>query len=221
MVIGIDEGITTEWYYDKVTDMEISSLFKFVKPYLTNKRVLDLGCGTGRYLEHFSEDSIGLDASYESIDIIKRKGLKAIFGDLNEEIDFENNSFDLIFCSHVLEHVDSPINLLRECNRLLKEEGMIFVTVPNETNLPNSIGLDDYFGNHPEHIHSFSIKNLKVLLHKTGFEIERIYIDTYLMKKIFNISPVMGSHFLNIIQKIPKKMILPFSDEFMLVGKIL
>ena len=114
-MINMSERIskTGEWYYDVVTDMEISNLFKYVKDYVKNKKVLDIGCGTGRYLENFSKDSVGIEVSHENIKIIKEKGLNVIFSDINNQINLKNNSFDIIFLSHVLEHVDSPINLLR------------------------------------------------------------------------------------------------------------
>lgn len=218
MVIKSNESVTVEWYYDKVTDMEISSLFKFVKPYLKDKRVLDLGCGTGRYLEFFSKDSIGIDASYESIKIVKKKGLNIKFGDLNQKLNFHNDFFDIVFCSHILEHVESPIGLLKECNRILKKNGLIFIILPNETNLPNLIGLDNYFGNHPEHLYSFSIKNTKILLSNANFNIMNVFIAVYLIKR-FMYKSHLGNLFLNFVQKMPRFIIYPFSDEYMIIGK--
>lgn len=220
-MINMSERIskTGEWYYDVVTDMEISNLFKYVKDYVKNKKVLDIGCGTGRYLENFSKDSVGIEVSHENIKIIKEKGLNVIFSDINNQINLKNNSFDIIFLSHVLEHVDSPINLLRECNRILDDEGMIFVSVPNENNILEVLKMDSYFDNHPEHLYSFSPTNLEVLLYKTGFQFEEIYVDLYLMKKFINKSTFFGGSFLDIIQKIPNKIILPFSSSYMIVAK--
>lgn len=206
-------------YYNRVADQGISNLYQYSEPYLKDKRVLDLGCGVGCYLEKFSTDSMGFDASFENIKRAKEKGLDVTFGDLNLGLDIPEKSFDVIFCSHVLEHVDSPISLLRECNRVLKEDGLIFVSVPNETNIPNVIKLDHYFSNHSEHIYSFSPNNLKVLIKKAGFVTEKLFIDLYLMRKFFDKSPKLALHVLNLIQQMPLILSLPFSEEFMLMAK--
>jgi len=105
---------TVEWYKDKVTDKRISDLYSYIKPFVETEsiRVLDLGCGVGNYLQRFSEASVGIDASLPGLEICKKKELHAQFGDLNKPLEF-GCEFDVAFCSHVLEHVDSPLSLLR------------------------------------------------------------------------------------------------------------
>lgn len=70
----------------------------------------------------------------------KQKNLEYITGDLNrpdvtEKIDIENinhpdNSFDVILCSHVLEHVPDDIKAMREFRRVLKPDGWAMLLVP-------------------------------------------------------------------------------------------
>ena len=47
--------------------------------------------------------------------------------------DFEDNSFDLIFSSNLLEHLPNPDKCIKECKRLIKPNGFIIHTVPNNT----------------------------------------------------------------------------------------
>ena len=46
------------------------------------------------------------------------------------EIPFEENTFDVIFCNHVLEHVDSDIKAMQEMRRVLKPGGWAILQVP-------------------------------------------------------------------------------------------
>lgn len=104
---------TAEWYYDRVTEMRISDLYRFVKPLVEveSKKVLDLGCGVGNYLQRFSQTSVCVEASLPSVEICKKKGSNARSGNLNNPLEFGPNEFDVVYCSHILEHVDSPLNL--------------------------------------------------------------------------------------------------------------
>ncbi len=98
---------------------------QIVKQYTSGKRMLDLGCGVGQYLQYSSTTSGGIDASSSSLEICRKKGLTAKFGDLNLPLDFDSEESDVVFCSHTFEHLESPISFLRECNQVLKSEGSI------------------------------------------------------------------------------------------------
>lgn len=50
-----------------------------------------------------------------------------------EHLDFDDNTFELIICSHVLEHVDNDYKALREMARVTKQDGSVLVMVPIET----------------------------------------------------------------------------------------
>jgi SAM-dependent methyltransferase len=52
-----------------------------------------------------------------------------------EQLDFEDETFDLIICSHVLEHVDDDIAAIREMKRVIKKDGKIIVMIPIEKDL--------------------------------------------------------------------------------------
>lgn len=59
--------------------------------------------------------------------------------DVNQDLNqfpypFENEEFDLIYCSHILEHVDDVFECLEEIQRILKVEGILHVRVPHFSN---------------------------------------------------------------------------------------
>ncbi len=209
---------TVEWYYERVTDMGTSSLLPYVKQYTAGKRVLDLGCSIGNYLQYFSETSSGIDASLPSLEICRKKGLTAKFGDLNRPLDLDSEEFDVVFCSHTLEHVESPISFLRECNRVLKTDGFIMVIVPLDMTFTIALGKHGYWRHHSEHLYSFSIENLKVLLAKARFEPSTVFISPYLMGRLLNITNSVGNVTMGLIQRLPKKLIRLFASDYMMVA---
>src|SRR5687768_13241645 len=104
------------------TDKNNEDLFRHL---ISNKNrvVIELGCGPLKR----DSDSIGIDMlAIPGVDIVHdlEKGLSFI----------PDNSVDEISSSHVLEHITSFENLMREIHRILKKEGIHKVTVPHFSN---------------------------------------------------------------------------------------
>lgn len=92
-----------------------------------NGRILDVGCGTKPYLSFFNyREYIGLEFN-TGIDSEKKEADYYYDG---KTFPFENESFDSIICSQVLEHIFEPKEFLNEINRVLKPNGKILLTIP-------------------------------------------------------------------------------------------
>jgi len=100
---------------------------------LEGKRILDIGCGVGAFVQRlgeFSSDIHGTDVDRESV----RRGAEALPNlalALGEHMPFKSGSFDVILLHEVLEHVDNDIETLREARRLLAPGGRIVIFCPN------------------------------------------------------------------------------------------
>ncbi len=95
-------------------------------------RILDVGTGTGgnlMVLERFGE-ATGIDISKKAVDFCHKRGLKNVQLSPGEALDFDDDSFDTICCLDVLEHVPEPVKTLREMKRVLKDDGVIIISVP-------------------------------------------------------------------------------------------
>jgi len=136
----------------------------------------------GAYLREFSPLSIGVDVSRPNLDHCLRLGLNVVDADLNRELPFSSESFPAIFCSHALEHVDAPINLLRECHRISQPSGLLVLGLPIEGSLVNWLRGQKYFYHHPGHLYSFSLENIDILLQKTGYELIRFYFEPRIVR---------------------------------------
>jgi len=102
-----------------------------------NDKVLDLGCGNGRFFEAFDNtiDYTGVDASENLIKIAKEKYPKANFKVENAlSLSFKDNIFDTIYSFAVFHHFPSKelrLQFLKEVKRVLKPNGNLVVTVWN------------------------------------------------------------------------------------------
>lgn len=116
----------------------LSALF----PDLKNKQILDLGCGKGMvgYLIRIQRDLtnsklIGMDISEALLAFTKKYNIydKLIRGDLTKELPFKKNSFDVVICSEVIEHMKKRIgeHLLDEIERIVAKNGRVIITTPN------------------------------------------------------------------------------------------
>jgi SAM-dependent methyltransferase len=102
-------------------------------------RVLDAGCGSGGIAVSFAEESglaVGLDVKNKFGDAGRRlaseRGLgNAVFvqGD-GTALPFRSESFDLVLSHSVIEHVASAESYLRECHRVLRPSGILFLQTP-------------------------------------------------------------------------------------------
>jgi len=117
-----------------------------VRGHLTpDSRVLDLGCGRGGVVELFWRDvkmAAGLDPDTASLAAHRAPGMPLIRG-VGEGLPFTAESFDLIVCLWVLEHLNEPITTMREVCRVLRPGGHFVFVTPNLSNpvmLLNRIG---------------------------------------------------------------------------------
>ncbi len=142
----------------------LNVVVKTVKP-LPIQSILDVGCGEGFTLDRLQREKIGktyegIDSSDDAIELGKNLylGLKFKKGDIYD-LPYKANSFDLVICTEVLEHLDNPRKALRELLRVSNR--YILLSVPNEpfftfqriARFQNILHL----GTHPEHIQHWTI----------------------------------------------------------------
>ncbi len=117
-----------------IENKRISVLLKEADIHKTDK-VLEVGCGAGHILERIQEGMLtGIDISPAQIERAKKRlgGKAALLLAKGEKLPFPDKSFDRIICTEVFEHVLEPPMILEEMKRVLKDNGVISLSIPNE-----------------------------------------------------------------------------------------
>lgn len=142
------------------------------EPYKKDKRLLDVGCGAGTFLEAAGRagwQAIGVEVSRTAAEHVRARGFEVFCGEL-ENANYPDDYFDVAIASEVLEHVPDPRALLEEMARVLRPGGLLWATTPHGRGLSARIlGLEWSIVCPPEHLQLFSLKGIKGLLSGTGF----------------------------------------------------
>lgn len=151
---------------------------------ISSGSVLDIGCGDGILLEHLKQRGIvgtGIDISSKAIDICRERGLDCRQADITDTLPFENNSFDTVVLTDVLEHIFQPQELLREAHRVTRK--YLYISVPNFASLPARIQVS--LGRVPEnntprdgHVYWMTEAVVRGLLHTAGFRVDLMITNT-------------------------------------------
>jgi ubiquinone/menaquinone biosynthesis C-methylase UbiE len=166
-------------------------------------RVLDLGCGNGRFYEFFKDKKIfytGVDGSEKLIDLARSKYPDADFKVADAlKLPFPDGFFDKVYSIAVFHHIPSKElrkQFLKEAKRVLKKEGFLFLTVwkfyrskdfflffkYTILRLFRKVKLDlkdifiPWLGKTERYYHWFSKRELKKLVKEIGFEIKEVRV---------------------------------------------
>lgn len=160
-----------KWRHYATYRFVLGQEYRDLDGYGGGRTLLDVGCGNGDFLKRahaagWKCEGVDFDAAAVAAagnDITVHLGGIERFRD-------DSDRFDVITLSHVIEHVYDPSALIRDCHRLLKEGGYIWIETPNFLSQGHRL-----FGPHwrglepPRHISIFNHKSLKRMLRQAGF----------------------------------------------------
>lgn len=112
-----------------------------IEPYMQKGKFLDVGCGAGYSMykaQQIGCNVFGIDPDPQGHGVGRRESefivpIENIRQGFSEELPYENNSFNTVYTSHVLEHVTSIPQSLQEIKRVCKGDGTIIIGVPTTT----------------------------------------------------------------------------------------
>jgi len=118
-------------FFDEMQKFVILRALSYLDISCENKKMLDIGCGRGRWLGFYKSLGaipLGLDLSKDAVNICKKKNFKAIVGDCRH-LPFNDSSFDVVNSVAVLLHLtfeDQKI-AAKEIMRILKPGGLLIL----------------------------------------------------------------------------------------------
>ena len=176
-------------YWNLIFDEKLNFLETKIKR--KNKSIFDLGSGSGYFLKRAKEKGWkvdGIEPNLVAANHSKKIGIPVV-NDFFENINIDKmKKFDSINLFDVLEHVSNPIELLKNCHKLLRSKGIIMIEVPNDYNplqkiVQQSLKKDQYWltlltksrnyhwSSKMDHINYFNFSSLRKLLKKLQFNV--------------------------------------------------
>lgn len=139
------------------------ALTKFFSGIDKSKKILDYGCGLGQNI-YYLPNAVGFDISKYGVSVCREKGIKAT----NTLEDLEDESFDYVFSSHVLEHHPYPKTMIEEMRSKLKTGSDLLLVIPFERHGKAKFELDLN-----QHLFNWNFQNINNLLLTSGFKIKQ------------------------------------------------
>lgn len=163
-------------------------------------RLLDVPAGEGALALRLRD--LGYDVKCCDLypELFKLFDIEIRSGNLDSRLPYDDGMFDTIVCVEGLEHIDNPSNAISEFSRLLRSEGELIVSVPNIMNIEERFKwLINGYTSHFKplsaeavaeikrsfagieevalHVNPISYSELRFLLEKYGFRLERTFVD--------------------------------------------
>jgi ubiquinone/menaquinone biosynthesis C-methylase UbiE len=138
-------------------------------------RALDLGCGEGVFTAMLAEAGtavVGVDVAEAALRRARSRhpSLSFRIAPIDGPLPFEDNSFDLVWASEVIEHIADTAAWLSEVRRVLAPGGRLSITTPSHGRLAVLLhGVERYSEPLGDHLHLYTKRSLSGLLREFGF----------------------------------------------------
>jgi len=163
-------------------------------------RLLDVPAGHGALAKLLLNEGFEVSCCDLYPEIFELENVPISQGDLDGAFPYEDNSFDSAVCIEGLEHIENPANAIREFGRVLRSGGCLIASVPNIMNVEERLkwlmyGYTSHFkplsretiqrarDSYPGmeeiglHVNAISYSELRYLLEKSGFAVEKTMLD--------------------------------------------
>lgn len=161
-------------------------------------KVLDAPCGYGALAFYLNDMGFQVFALDLYKDGFKGKETPFIEADLNDNLPFEDNSFEYVACIEGIEHLENPYSLIEEISRVLKRGGRLILSFPNIMSIRSRIRFlfysyfsffrdikeksEDLHQSLNKHINPVWFPEINYILSRNRFEVERIEANRYVKK---------------------------------------
>lgn len=145
-------------------------------------KVIEIGSNDGTFLKNLKKISksnvLGIDPSDNMCRIARQNGINSLNIFFNKSsaklIKKKFGSFDLLYGANVFNHIENPKEFLFSCKKLVKEEGLIILEVPDLDQLFKSVGFDTIYHEHRQYFSINSLRKIFALCNLYILKIDKI-----------------------------------------------
>jgi len=173
----LDALESTHFWY-RARKMQLSIWFQGLKK--SNLQVLDLGSATGGNTLHIASlGHIVTSAEFSDIGIqIQRsKGIQVVRADARK-LPFEDESFDVVICLDVMEHIEEDFLVISEISRVLRSGGRFLISVPEDPKLWSSHDVS------VNHVRRYTRNSLLNILEYTNLKVTNLWSTLFLLRPV-------------------------------------
>jgi 2-polyprenyl-3-methyl-5-hydroxy-6-metoxy-1,4-benzoquinol methylase len=160
-VEGVPERFVPAEMHGELVEAEHIARYRWATAFCEGRRVLDAGCGVGYgaglLKQAGAAEVVAVDLSEAVIEVARGEvpeGVICAVADLHT-LDYPDDSFDLVVCFEVIEHVDEQDRVLDQLARVLRPDGLLLISSPNRGN---------YVPGNPHHRHEYIPAELRTAL---------------------------------------------------------
>jgi SAM-dependent methyltransferase len=167
------EGYGRDDYLSPLTARRYHELLDRFESSRVNNRILDVGCGVGRFPGIAKErgwNVYGTELTDRAVEMCARKGITMHKGKL-DPANYGPDFFDVVTSVETIEHINNPVEDANNMAAVLRPRGLLYVTTPNFNSLSRRLlrgrwNIIEY----PEHLCYYTPKTITALLRGCGFE---------------------------------------------------
>jgi 2-polyprenyl-3-methyl-5-hydroxy-6-metoxy-1,4-benzoquinol methylase len=171
------EGYSRNNYLSPVTIKRYYELLDEFEKYRKTGKILDVGCGTGLFLAEALKrgwEVYGTEFTDKAIEICTKKNIRMHQGKLDPAW-FPDETFDIITSFEVLEHINNPVEEVRNINKILRTGGLFYFTTPNFNAVERFFLKSNYnVIGYPEHLAYYTKHTVNYLLSGNGFKKKKL-----------------------------------------------
>lgn len=188
---------------------------------LSGKRVLDIGCGVGSYMQRFGGNSVGLTTDPKEVALGQIIGRDIRLGNVERlrELFPEEERFDVIWCNNILEHLLSPHAFFVNLKKISNQDTIIIFGTPMVPALPFLMRLRKFRGALASpHINFFTYDTYKLTAAYAGWKIKTLSPFVFSSTLLNGITKRFAPHLFLVAQndtsyRYPPKKINEWEDD--------
>ena len=148
------------------------------------RTVFEIGCGAGGILKVFQDagaEVSGCDYDQDYLEFGRQQGLELLHGGISAMK--RSTRADIVILNHVLEHVVEPGFFLKQIRAVMKEDALLYLSVPCIETIPEWYEYDLYTYLQNAHVFNYSCVTIVSLLKSTGFSLyKKVGLDSFIFK---------------------------------------